>query len=287
MKILFTSDIHIHPNHLFALVHKTLIIRPEVLIIGGDIIPHLLPGNQNIEIINAQAKYIKKTLIPELRYLKSQMTVDIFIDMGNDDLSASRHLLQAHEGKTFQLLHMQRHRLSKHVDIIGYMVVPPTPFLRKDWEKPDTQNCPYAAGSQVQIEGYTTASGQKETVFLDFSTSETIENDLNLLSAKIVRPFIFVSHSPPYGTPLDQIAGGIHVGSISIRRFIEHWSRQGLLIASFHGHIHESPRISGYTRTAIHRTQCFNPGQQEEKLQFLELELVENQGKDKLKIIAS
>ena len=41
---------------------------------------------------------------------------------------------------------------------------------------------------------------------------------------------------------------GVHVGSLAIRNFIKKWARKGLLIAAFHGHIHESPaqiRLNG------------------------------------------
>lgn len=287
MNFLFAADIHVHPNHLSSLVQKALALRPKVLIIGGDVIPHQLPRHSDLGIIASQAEYIRKNLIPELSYLKSQIDIDIYLDMGNDDLVANRALLQLHSGHTFQLLHMQHHRLTEDVDIMGYMIVPPTPFQRKDWEKPDAKDWPYAAGNRVQTKGYITTRGHKEQIVLDLTTQETIEKDLNFLSAQVHRPFIFVSHSPPYGTPLDRIAGGGHVGSISIRRFIEHWSRQGLLIASLHGHIHESPRISGQDHLWIHDTLCFNPGQRSEKLQFLALKLNKSQENDKIKIIRS
>lgn len=45
------------------------------------------------------------------------------------------------------------------------------------------------------------------------------------------------------------------------RDFIEEWSVKGLLIASFHGHIHESPRRSGAIQTRIKNSLCINPGQ--------------------------
>jgi len=84
---------------------------------------------------------------------------------------------------------------------------------------------------------------------------------LRELSGLIDRPFIFVSHSPPSNTPLDVIYSGKHVGSVSIRNFVEKWSEKGLLIAAFHGHIHESPKRSGAIQTKIGGTLCFNPGQ--------------------------
>ena len=49
-------------------------------------------------------------------------------------------------------------------------------------------------------------------------------------------PCILVSHQPPADTALDMISGGRHVGSASVRRFIE---RRRPLVC-FTGHIHEA-----------------------------------------------
>ncbi|MBK5275454.1 MAG: hypothetical protein JJE30_10435, partial [Desulfuromonadales bacterium] len=68
-------------------------------------------------------------------------------------------------------------------------------------------------------------------------------------------------HSPPFGTDLDVLSSGEHVGSRAVRDFITRWAREGMLQASFHGHIHESPDVSGSICTVIEGVQCFNPGQ--------------------------
>jgi uncharacterized protein len=64
-------------------------------------------------------------------------------------------------------------------------------------------------------------------------------------------PQILVSHQPPYGTLNDQVAPGVHVGSKSIRKFIE--INQPLIC--FSGHIHEGVGIDHIGKTAI-----VNPG---------------------------
>ncbi len=62
---------------------------------------------------------------------------------------------------------------------------------------------------------------------------------------------ILVSHQPPYGTKADRMIMGFHVGSRSIREFIE--THQPL--ACFTGHIHEGRSVDYIGRTAI-----VNPG---------------------------
>ncbi len=60
-----------------------------------------------------------------------------------------------------------------------------------------------------------------------------------------------VSHQPPYDTINDQVSPGVHVGSNSIRKFIE--EHQPLVC--FSGHIHEGTGIDHIGNTAI-----VNPG---------------------------
>ena len=64
-------------------------------------------------------------------------------------------------------------------------------------------------------------------------------------------------HSPPFVTQLDLIQGGKSTGSRSIRTFIE--ENQPLL--TLHGHIHESPQLSGAYTDRLGETLSINPGQ--------------------------
>jgi uncharacterized protein len=65
------------------------------------------------------------------------------------------------------------------------------------------------------------------------------------------KPFIMVSHQPPYHTLNDQVSPGYHVGSKSIRMFIEKHQP----VVCFTGHIHEGIAID-----KIGRTTVVNPG---------------------------
>lgn len=65
------------------------------------------------------------------------------------------------------------------------------------------------------------------------------------------KPLIMVSHQPPYHTLNDQVSGGRHVGSSSIRFFIERHQP----VICFTGHIHEGIAID-----KIGRTTVVNPG---------------------------
>ena len=261
MKILYTSDIHAAKGHLVSMLAIAGREKVDVVIIGGDLIPHGLPRVKQLGILKAQELYLTDVLIPSVRDFKERNETTFYLDMGNDDFIAGRPLLEIHDGELFHLLHMRRHSLSENLDIIGYMSVSPTPFAIKDWEKPDSRRQSYPVGGIVTLKGILSGTGEIIETTLDLDTDDTIEDDLTILSKDITRPFIFISHSPPYDTPLDMLNNGFHVGSASIKAFIAQWSKRGYLPASFHGHIHESPVVSGSDRTVIEQSACINPGQ--------------------------
>jgi Icc-related predicted phosphoesterase len=245
----------------------------DCLIIGGDLVPrdqHL--GNLK-EKIQSQRAYLEGEFIPEVeRFKEKNPDVKIFLDMGNDDFAVNRDVLEQREGKLFHLLHMAKHPLTEEADVLGYMCVPPTPFFLKDWEKPDARDVPVIS-DLVEISGVFTS---KSIRFgdLDLSSEDTIEKDMDALSDVVDRPFIFVSHSPPYGTDLDILSDGVsHVGSRAIRQFIEHWTEKGSLIATFHGHIHEAAEVSGKSCWMAGGIPSFNPGQTFGELQYVIFEL--------------
>ena len=262
IRFLFTSDIHAGFDHLFSMLKKAEKKSVDAVVIGGDIVPHYLPGFDRNNILDAQAEYLEKIFIPAIEKFKLKNQTEFYLDMGNDDFLAGRKLLEERQGKLFKLLHMQLHPFADKVDILGYMGIPPTPYNRKDWEKPDCKKQPYAPGNLISMEGVVSVNGFLEKATIDLISEDSIEADLKILEQKIHRPFIFVSHCPPYGTNLDVMYNDEHVGSLAIREFIEKWSKNKYLIGSFHGHIHESPHRTGSITTFINNTPCFNPGQE-------------------------
>lgn len=75
--------------------------------------------------------------------------------------------------------------------------------------------------------------------------------DSAVKSIKDYEKVIVLSHTPPYNTKLDIVRSGLHVGSKSLRKFIE--ERKPLLCIC--GHIHESRGID-----RIGNTLMVNPG---------------------------
>ena len=172
---------------------------------------------------NGQKFFLQFYLLPRLKEFKKQVKKPIFIMMGNDDFSSNFSLLKkAGKLKTAMVLHKKFYAVNGF-RIAGYPYINPTPFLLKDWEK----------------------------------TEEEIYGELRAMSARLdMDRTVFVFHAPPLGTELDMLHNGEHRGSEAVRRFIE--DMQPLL--TLHGHIHESPQVSGSIKQRLGRTLCVNPG---------------------------
>lgn len=82
-------------------------------------------------------------------------------------------------------------------------------------------------------------------------TEAEIKEELEALACMANNNWVLVTHAPPYGTKLDQIAEGTHVGSKSIREFIEQKQPHVALC----GHVHEARNTDRLGRTLL-----VNPG---------------------------
>lgn len=219
MRILYATDVHGEGS-----VYETILRRGkskdiDAVIIGGDILP---TGFSN-SYISTQKEFLERYLIPRLNVFRKKYKKDVYVMMGNDDFAVNMNILSEAERKgIIKLLHKKVNKLS-NVYIVGYSFVNPIPFLLKDWEKEENE----------------------------------IEKDLEKIGI-LTNPkkTIYVFHAPPFGTSLDIIHTGLHVGSIAIRNFIE--KKQPLL--TLHGHIHESFEMSGVFFERIGKTISINPG---------------------------
>jgi len=82
-------------------------------------------------------------------------------------------------------------------------------------------------------------------------TEAEIKEELDELTRALDHNFVLVTHTPPYDTLVDRTNAGMHVGSKSIRQFIE----EKQPIAALCGHVHEARNTDGLGRTLI-----VNPG---------------------------
>jgi Icc-related predicted phosphoesterase len=238
MKLLYATDLHGNRllfDKLFSAARQE---KADAVIIGGDLAPHYhgtLP-----EVTDFQRNFL-------ISILKSFIGFDVYIMMGNDDLRINMDVLEkAEDDGVLHLLSQKVYKLDGF-SLAGYSFVNPTPFRFKDWEKQegigDNQSPTIIFGQAIR----TTPHENKET----------IKEDLDNMGAKSnPAKTIYIFHSPPFNTGLDLTSRNIHVGSTAIRNFIE--EKQPML--TLHGHIHESPLVSGVWKEKIGNTICINPG---------------------------
>ena len=259
MKVLYTSDLHGEIQFYQDLLGLAISSSAEIIILGGDLLPPLPPSKRYEEMVPNQITFIDQFLYPFLKKILETTSVKkVFLIPGNWDLGYF-HIFKEPTEKIIDLV-QRSYRLQNGYEIIGYPFVPPTPFRPKDYEKMDDSNAPWPPQKNPS---YIKSSDQSDQLipidpYLYLRGRETIREDLDRLPKPLYRKqTIYIMHSPPFGTKLDLIRGGKPGGSRSIKSFIE--ERQPLL--TLHGHIHESPELSGTYFDWIGETLSINPGQ--------------------------
>ena len=264
MKCFFASDLHGKIDRYEKLVGKIKEELPEILFIGGDILPSF-----NSYLKKEYDDFILDYLIPEFQKLKSEISDNypkVFIILGNDDPKIEESkIIKGQEYNLWEYLHNRKIIYKNHI-FYGYANIPPTPFLLKDWERYDVSRyvdpgCVHPTDGKRSI---------RENEDIEY---ETIYKDIiHLVGDDILENAVFLFHSPPYKTNLDRadlddviidhVSPDVHVGSIAIQRFIK--EKQPLL--TLHGHIHESSRITGSWKDKIDRTFMFSAAYELPKL---------------------
>jgi len=259
MKFLYTSDLHGEINLYQELLSLAVSSSSEILAIGGDLLPSFPPTKRYEDMVPNQKTFIDQFLSPFFkRMLETTSIQRIFLIPGNWDLGYP-FLFRETTEKIIDL-NQKSYRLKNGYELIGYPFVPPTPFRPKDYEKMDDREAPWPPQKNPS---YVRSSGQADRLipidpYLYLRGRETIEEDLDRLPKPLhPKKTIYLMHSPPFGTQLDLIQGVKPVGSRSIKVFTER--NQPLL--TLHGHIHESPELTGAYVDRLGETLSVNPGQ--------------------------
>lgn len=189
-------------------------------VIGGDVCQNFF--------LNVQLDFVQGYLLPRCAAYRKKTGRQVFIILGNDDFPEIAKLLDAAEEKGI-LVHL-------HMALVpyegywfgGYPFINPTPFNFENWER------------------------EEPRIHAD------LKKFVKALDPKRADPknLVMVFHAPPRSRYLDVLHDKRHVGSTGIRKFID--EEQPLL--TLHGHIHESPEMSGKWLEKLGRTVSMNPG---------------------------
>jgi Icc-related predicted phosphoesterase len=273
---LFVSDLHGQLDRYEKLLGRMAGERPAAVFLGGDLLPFGGVGE------GEGGDFLLAWLGPRLSELRAHLGPaypQVLAIFGNDDPRAGERSLAELEGQGL-LQHAHRRRLVvAGVPVFGYACVPPTPFALKDWERYDVSRF-VDPGSVSPEEGFRSVPVAQGEVRWG-----TIAGDLEaLVGGEDASGAVFLFHAPPYRTLLDR-AGldgrtvdhaplDVHVGSIAVRRFIE--ARQPL--ASLHGHVHESARLTGAWQDRIGRTVCLSAAHDGPELALVRFDLEDPSG---------
>jgi Icc-related predicted phosphoesterase len=253
MLVLHASDLHGHTSHYRELDRLCRERGPEVLVLGGDLLPHErgTPSSQ----VPLQARYLLDEVIPLLTSLKHECGVLSLVMLGNDDFAVHQSSLEREcQRSGLVALHGIAVRL-ENILFAGCSFVSFTPFLLKDWELPDYTGERLRPGCLDDGAAHTFRTVPKPQLA---SIAQVLEN----LTAERGDEEVLVAHAPPYGGALDRLWDGTAAGSKAVRDFL--LKQQPIL--SLHGHIHESPAVSGRWAEAVGRTLAVQPGQTPERL---------------------
>jgi len=276
-KILYTSDNHANEELDQKLIKYALQIKPDSIIIGGDIAPKEFSIGS---FVLNQREFLKKTLPVYFNYLVAELPgVKTYLMLGNDDSIANLDVLENADPRLYQNIHGRRLPLVDGFEIVGYSHVPLTHITLKDWERFDLSEIPpqyqemddARTRTGIRLRGWQhqrTGRGRfrknavRKVEFTEESrTRDSIQKDLSGdLYRQNPKKTIFVSHAPPYGTDLDVAHEG-HVGSIAVLSFIQEVQPH----ISLHGHIHKTVDRTGNYKQMIGETLSMTAGNSDKK----------------------
>ena len=263
--VVYSADLHGNEVQYEKLVGFAKSISAHSLVIGGDIAPKRGDVKSFIYIQRSfLSERLPKLLLPFKREFPDSQ---IYLMMGNDDCACNLDVLKRYDDELFHLIHGRRLNMTEDFDIVGYSFVPITPFVLKDWDKFDLSEVPSALATEYtkikscnyRFHGFkSTLEGLEHFHFTESMEKEdSIQKDLNeSLFTEEPEKTVYVTHTPPNNTHLDQIRDGLHIGSMAVRMFIE--EHQPYL--TLHGHIHETVAISGHFKEVIGNSVSLSAG---------------------------
>jgi Icc-related predicted phosphoesterase len=251
MKILYVTDLHGSEwkyDRVFQFAQKNKI---DIVINGGD----MYPKNKDLF---SQDPFITGYLDNHFGIFDAA-GINYLCYPGNDDLMIFEPQFEEICQKYSHVSNIAQRRIKiGGYEFIGMNWVVDYPFRLKDRCRMDTEK--YIFQKQLGSGILSTPNGWKEIDnWFEYAKSlPTIEDEMNLLiKPNDMRKAIYVIHMPPAKLGLDVCVSRVKVGSQAIYNFL--MKNQPLI--SLHGHIHESPEISGSWYAKLNNTLCIQPGQ--------------------------
>ena len=261
MKILFTCDLHGRKNLYDEMLEYAPENRCDCILIGGDLLPthvaapiRLITGGVDFNgSLAVQIDFIDSYLVPVLgAFMQKHPDIRLLYVPGNHDWkTAVKHLMKSlpdarcihGDMKTFD-----------GITFMGYGCVTYSPFWVKDYVRRDSRDSRYVSSRYPFV---STEDGVRLSEEGAYALAKpSIAEELSALSLEDPHNTVCIFHCPPFRTGLDTLHDGKPIGSRSIAEYIA----QQQPMVSLHGHIHESPYMSGLFKVKLGRTLSINPG---------------------------
>jgi len=251
MRIIFVTDFHGDKHKYDTLIEVAKRTRADLVINGGDMLPNKCDLFKQGDFIT---DYIADHF---LAFEKAKIHYLCFL--GNDDLRIFDDIFSRTCSRFSHVIDLAQRRVTiGQYEFIGMNYVVDYPFRLKDRCRKDAADyvLQYQQGSAL----LSAPDGWQEITDWPgyINTLPTLEEELGRLpELHDASKTVYVIHMPPAKLNLDKCASGDYVGSQAVYNFI--LKTQPRL--TLHGHIHESPEVSGIWLANILNTTCIQPGQ--------------------------
>lgn len=259
MRICFVTDLHGDLGHYAQLTGLLTAEKPELLLLGGDM--HVDADRE--DPLGTQVAFVEGPLASLIDAWKSTLPgLEVAGVLGNHDLACTQAAVQAqHDAGRFVLLDHRRAWQHAGLSLLGLGITPPTPYWAKDLERLDRPDDPLPEMGGAVWDDAAQALREVEPEE-HFGRWPSLADELDAMPV-VNGPWIFVCHAPPYDSKLDRLPHlDYPIGSRAVREFVER--RRPLCV--LHGHVHESPEVTGAYADQVGAALCINPGQSHDRL---------------------
>jgi len=269
MKLMTLSDIHQMNNKWKKLITASKLEKPEVIAIAGDLFPKDKGIQDHFNFMHHIKKYAKQI---------KDLNIELVLMLGNDD---NQHLIplfqELDKEGLFHFVH-DSIKMVKGYEFVGMPWVKDYPFTYKFWIKPDINGDDGISLQQFGEPIILNKDNKWEKIegkYLHYLLEKgSIEQSLSDLVSQVkdMNKSIWLIHGPPANMKLDVCGHGEEVGSKAVTVFLE--KNEPML--TIHGHIHESPEVTGIWKKQVGNTLVIQNGQLHLDLYYSMLQIEDN-----------
>lgn len=255
MRFIYACDVHGDEAKYSKLISLCKEKQISNIVLGGDL--YLKKCDRERE----QPYYIRTELNDFFTRCEDN-NINCILIPGNDDLEQLDDILNEVCSKHSNVYNVDKKaKVVEDICFIGLSNVLDGPWNRKS-------RIVYEDGCPLQKQRHETCIVEKGTRIITSKEWETyrktnLENMRDLLEAlpknNTEYKTIYIFHEPPFNVGLDVVYNSYLAGSKCISRFL----RDSDAYMSLHGHIHESPEMSGNWYAKIGNCIAIQPGQTE------------------------